>query len=270
MKKTGIPEILALVSFWSFIVAFGLCLGILIGTVISPHIARAEVFYNTDDCTNADSGTLIGTALSTTGSSTCSGKSTTFFSTDPNAYIIIVHNETPYTLVFRDPNSADTNILPYGSYQTEDSWSGGDTIRFGDPADDDWSNNSCQYGEYITPGGGVLTAEYWVFADTSVTDIYGTAGRISNVGCGGLNNQNGKFSGMALLFNPGFNPLYPYLDLIVTPTPSASLCGSASTTPCYSQDSGNLSFGLAILIGFASLAFIGWIFNSMTRKKEWK
>lgn len=43
---------------------------------------------------------------------------------------------------------------------------------------------------------------------------------------------------------------------------------SSTSTPIYSQDSGNLTFGLAILLVFVFLGFVGYLYNKFTPKKK--
>jgi len=53
-------------------------------------------------------------------------------------------------------------------------------------------------------------------------------------------------------------------------TSTFSILGSASSSPIYTQDAGNLSIGLAILIVGMFLMVAGFIFNNMTSKKPWR
>lgn len=59
----------------------------------------------------------------------------------------------------------------------------------------------------------------------------------------------------------------PYDTLIMAT--SSSGAGLSTTTPFYTQDSGNISLELAILIVGMFLMIIGFFYNSITSKKPW-
>jgi len=61
--------------------------------------------------------------------------------------------------------------------------------------------------------------------------------------------------------------LLPY-DIAQASTTAVSI-SNASTSPIYVQDSGNISFALAILITIVFIAVVAMIFNSITSKKPW-
>jgi len=46
-----------------------------------------------------------------------------------------------------------------------------------------------------------------------------------------------------------------------------TLQGTASSSPLYTQDSGNLSLGLAIIIVILFLMVVGFMYNNMKQKK---
>jgi len=62
-------------------------------------------------------------------------------------------------------------------------------------------------------------------------------------------------------------PFYVFDGRFYLSVPSS--CGSSTSTPCYSQDSGNLTFALAILIVISFLMVTGFAYNSITSKKPW-
>jgi len=45
--------------------------------------------------------------------------------------------------------------------------------------------------------------------------------------------------------------------------------GTASSSPIYVQDSGNISIGLGIITTILFLMVVGFMYNNMTRKKPW-
>lgn len=48
-----------------------------------------------------------------------------------------------------------------------------------------------------------------------------------------------------------------------------SMCGNSTSSPCITQDSGNISLGLAIIIVVLFLMVVGFIFNNISKKKPW-
>lgn len=77
-------------------------------------------------------------------------------------------------------------------------------------------------------------------------------------------------SNLSLVFDlSGGNGEAVYYEVTYVTSTSTSLIGSASSSPLYTQDSGNLSLGLALIITIISLAFVGFLFNNMTKKKPW-
>lgn len=48
-----------------------------------------------------------------------------------------------------------------------------------------------------------------------------------------------------------------------------NVIGYSSSSPIYIQDSGNLSFGLSVIITLMTFVFIAFIYNSFTKKKKW-
>jgi len=55
-----------------------------------------------------------------------------------------------------------------------------------------------------------------------------------------------------------------------TGLPVGSYLSSPHMPPTFSQDRGNLSLGLGILITMLSLAFVGFIFNRISTKRPWR
>jgi len=58
---------------------------------------------------------------------------------------------------------------------------------------------------------------------------------------------------------------YRQQDCYVT---ASSSYGLSTSSPFYTQDAGNLSFALGLIIVILFLAVIGFMFNSMTNKKR--
>jgi len=69
--------------------------------------------------------------------------------------------------------------------------------------------------------------------------------------------------------NPYYSVTYvPYYTRLAATTTNEAILGSATGTPLYVQDSGNVVFGLTLLIFFASLMFVAFLFNNISNKKR--
>lgn len=116
---------------------------------------------------------------------------------------------------------------------------------------------------------GILFLPEIVFGMTSTTTC-----KVLNLNLDGLNTaellQSKDFTGTTDFGILGGDDLSAMVDVILgADYQCVTQSQNASNTPVYIQDSGNISFALAILIFLVSLMFVGFLFNSIKTKKPW-
>jgi len=97
---------------------------------------------------------------------------------------------------------------------------------------------------------------------------YGSNQLLTHINCASTNFTNINTGGGTLSY------VITYIPRIDTAPATGgggggASCGTSSTTPCWSQDAGDLSFAASIIITILSFALVALIFNSFSSKKKW-